>query len=81
MRGSELEDARERLGRMWGFSRPLRKNELGRALQLCDGDEGRRIAYWERNDSILPGPAAVAVTMMLRGAMPPDTLEDIRGRR
>lgn len=76
MNADELRASRERLGIMWGLGRPLHMSELARALRLTGRDPGQTIRGWERGDGPT-GPASVAIEMMLAGARPPDTLEDI----
>ncbi len=72
MTGPELRDARATLGEMWGKGRPLHMSELGRALRLGGRDPGASIRDYERGTTGISGPLSVAVSMMLRGAIPPD---------
>jgi hypothetical protein len=60
---------------MWGLGRPLHRSELGRALRLDARDPGESVAIWERRGPT--GPVAVAISMMLAGAMPPDPVSEI----
>lgn len=69
MTGPELREARAALGRMWGRPRPVSMAEMGRILRLKGRDPGATVDAWERGDGPT-GPAAVAVEMMLAGAMP-----------
>jgi len=77
MRGDEIRDARDKLGEMWELDRPLRMSELGRALRLRSRDVGATVHDWERGKSTISGPVSVAIEMMLAGAMPPDSLDEI----
>jgi len=77
MTGSDLREARARLGEMWGLGRPLRLSEMGRALRLSGRDPGETIRDYERKETALTGPVSVAVSMMLAGAMPPDPIDQI----
>lgn len=72
MTGEDLRTAREKLGVLWGLDRPTHAAELGRALRLSKDDPGRSIRRYEAaRKADVPGPMAVAVEMMLRGALPP----------
>jgi hypothetical protein len=72
MTGDELRKARVKLGQLWGLPRPIHASELGRALQLSPSDPGESIRHYEKHRTGgVPGPIAVAVTMMLAGALPP----------
>ncbi|NBW20221.1 MAG: hypothetical protein EBR82_70855 [Caulobacteraceae bacterium] len=77
MTGPDLTAARSTLGQMWGLERPLRLSELGRALRLGGRDPGQSIAAYEAGKTKIPGPAQVAVAMMLNGSLPPDGLDSI----
>lgn len=72
MTPTELYDARETLGHLWGKGRPLHASELGAALRLGGRDKGASIRDYERGKTAISGPIAVAVEMMLGGALPPD---------
>lgn len=74
MTPNELHAARDTLGRLWGFDRPLHASELGKALRLGGRDPGESIRDYERGKTKISGPVSVAVEMMLRGALPPDGL-------
>lgn len=78
MTGPELYAARSTLGHMWGLGRPLRMAEMGRALRLSGRDPGASIRDYERGTTRISGPMAVAVQMMLAGALPPDGLECLK---
>jgi hypothetical protein len=75
--GEELRNARATLGHMWGLNRPLHMSELGRALRLSGRDPGANIRDYERGTTRISGPLSVAVDMMLRGALPPDGLDNL----
>lgn len=77
MNGDDMRNARKTLGLAWGFGRPLLMVELGRALRLGGRDKGAAIRDYERGKTSISGPIAVAIEMMLAGAMPPDQLSDI----
>lgn len=81
MTPDELRDAREALGKLWGFGRPLNFTELGRALRLGGKDPGESVRDYERGKTKISGPMSVAIAMMLAGATPPDGLEEIRSTR
>jgi hypothetical protein len=70
MTPSQLYDARQDLGFMWGKSRPLHASELGRALRLGGRDPGFRISKWEKSVHAIPGPVSVAIEAMLAGFKP-----------
>lgn len=76
-----MENAREKLGHMWGFGRPLYAAELGRALGLASRDPGQAVRNWETGETVMPGPAVTALQMMLRGQLPPTPLNSIRERK
>jgi hypothetical protein len=78
MTGPDLYAARFTLGHMWGLGRPLRMAEMGRALRLSGRDPGASIRDYERGTTRISGPMAVAVQMMLAGALPPDGLECLK---
>lgn len=77
MTGNDIRNARGKLGKLWGFGRPLRMSELGRALRMRSRDVGATVRDWERGKATITGPVSVAIEMMLAGAMPPDPLEKI----
>ena len=77
MTGPDLTAARARLGEMWNLPRPLKKAELGRLLRLGSRDPGESVSDWESERTRIPGPAIVAVQMMLAGALPPGGLSSI----
>jgi hypothetical protein len=63
---------------MWGLGRPVHCAELGRALRMSPSDPGESIRYYEADRAgDVPGPVAVAVEMMLAGALPPGGLKAI----
>ncbi len=70
MTPSQLRDARDTLGRMWGYNRPLHMSEMGRALRLHGRDPGRAIRDYERGTTKISGPLSLAVELMLAGANP-----------
>lgn len=76
-----LREARATLGNLWGLGRPLKMAELGRALRLGGRDPGESINDYERGKTRISGPLAVAVEMMLAGALPPDGLDAIKTGR
>lgn len=78
MTGPDLTQARTTLGQMWGLSRPAKKAELGRILRLGGRDPGQSIVDWESGKTRIPGPAQVAVAMMLAGSLPPDQLKALK---
>jgi hypothetical protein len=63
MTPAELIEARKALG--------LSAADLGRLLRLEGRDQGRTVRRWETGESAIPGPAQVAIELMLR----------LRGRR
>ena len=71
MTGPELRDARATLAKMWNLEQPVSMADMGRLLRLKGRDPGATIRDWERRDGPT-GPAAVAVHLMLAGALPPD---------
>jgi hypothetical protein len=75
-----LKSALVQLGALYGLNRPLRPSELGRALRLSETDPGKSVRDWLAGHGI-PGPAAVAVDMMLYGVVPPDGLDNILTRK
>jgi|GEM_PF-1178896 len=79
--GAEIIIAKTRLGEMWGLSRALHNFELARALRLGGRDPGRSVQDWITGKTKVTGPVQVAIEMMLAGAMPPDPLDTIIGRR
>jgi hypothetical protein len=77
--GDDLRKARAVLGRRWGFGRPVHAAELGRALRMAPSDPGDSIrAYEAKRTERIPGLLDAAVTMLLNGAMPPDSLDEVR---
>ncbi len=80
MTGEELRAARGILGEMWGLSGPVPMAALGRVLGLKGRDPGEAIRDWERRAGPT-GPAALAVTLMLGGAVPPDLEQLLAGPR
>ena len=77
MTGPDLTAARATLGQMWGLGRSVKKSELGRILRLGSRDPGESVSDWESGKTRIPGPAIVAVQMMLAGALPPGGLSSI----
>lgn len=71
MTGKQVRKARTTLGKMWGLDRPLHMAELGELLRLKGRDPGATIREWEREKTLITGPASVAIEMMLAGAEPP----------
>lgn len=72
MTGDDMRAARDTLGALWGFGRPLYAAELGRALRLSGRDPGATVRDYERGVTRINGPVSVAVAMFLAGALPPD---------
>lgn len=72
----DIAAVRVRLGEIWGLSRPLTKQELGRALALSPKYGGEHIAKLEKGMANLPGTMEVALRMMLNGARP-HTMEGV----
>ena len=73
MNPADLKAARENLGELWGYGRPLKMAELGRALGYAQTQEAsQRIRRYEELGVRLPPPAKVAIEMMLAGAKPPN---------
>lgn len=77
MTPDELRDARDTLGQMWGFGRPLKMSEMGRALGLGGRDPGESIRDYERGKTAISGPVDRLVRVYLRGALPPDGLSSL----
>lgn len=74
MTGAEMRAARAALGHLWGYGRPLKMTELGRACGLGGADPGQSIRDYERGTTRIGGPLAMLVTLYLRGMLPPDGL-------
>jgi hypothetical protein len=74
MTPDELYEARAQLGELWGYKRPLRAAELGRALRLGGRSPGESIRDYERGKTGISGPISVCVDMFLTGTLPPDGL-------
>lgn len=72
-----LKAALEALGRAWGLDRPLHNSELARALRLQGRDPGQSVQAWLKGETPISGPVAVAIEMMLAGALPPDPMNSI----
>lgn len=72
MTPEQLRDARGRLGRLWGFDRPLKMTEMGRALRLGGRDPGQSIRDYERGATPISGPISALVECYLAGAHPVD---------
>lgn len=60
MTGAEFEQARQALG--------LSAADCGRALELTGRDPGRTVRLWETGQAGVPGPAAVAMRLLVREA-------------
>jgi hypothetical protein len=67
---ADLYNARATLGLMWGLGRPLKASEMGRVLRLGGRDPGESIRDYERGKTRISGPVALAVELMLQGAVP-----------
>ena len=80
MRGHQVRDARDKLGKMWGLDRPLFMAELGRALRLQGRDPGATVKDWEDRDTI-SGPASGLLQAYLNGAKPVDGMDVVLGSR
>jgi hypothetical protein len=74
MNGEDMTAARYRLGIIWRLGRPVSHSELGRILRLGANDVGAAVRDYERGKSRITGPIAVALLMMLAGAIPPDEI-------
>jgi hypothetical protein len=70
MTPADLYNARATLGLMWGLGRPLKASEMGRVLRLGGRDPGESIRDYERGKTRISGPVALAVELMLAGAVP-----------
>lgn len=79
MTPDQLRNARAALGEMWGLGRPLHMSELGRALRLAGKDPGQSVRDYERGTTKISGPVSVCVEMWLRGSLPPDGLDALKG--
>jgi hypothetical protein len=71
----DIADSRDQLGRMWGLGRSLSRAELARALALSPVHGGSHVSKLELpkdnpRRATLTGPIAVAIRMMLNGAVP-----------
>jgi hypothetical protein len=71
MTGQDVANARVDLGAMWGLGRPLYASELGRILRFIQRDPGAPVKAWETGEAAVPGPASLAIDLMLAGAKPP----------
>jgi hypothetical protein len=71
MSGAQVRKASATLGRLYGLERPLYAAELGRLLRLTGRDPGQTVLNWESGKRAISGPVAVAVELMLAGALPP----------
>lgn len=69
MTGQDVYDARMFLGMAWGLGRGLTAAEFGRILRLKGQTPGRQVLRWEAGANV-PGPASVAIEMMMRGGRP-----------
>jgi hypothetical protein len=69
--GDEVREARNIIGREMGLGRPLHLVELGRLLLLQGRDVGASVYEWEREHTLIRGPAVVAIQAMLDGWRPP----------
>jgi len=78
MTGDDLRDARATLGKLWGFGRPLRMSEMGRALRLGGRDPGASVRDYERGKTRISGPLALAVELLLSGARHPENPETFK---
>lgn len=79
MTPSDLKAARADLGAAWGFGRPLHRSELGRACGLGPVDPGQMIRRYEDGRAAVPKTLEILITLYLRGIMPPDGLESLKG--
>lgn len=70
MTPDEFYGARQKLGLMWGYGRPLYASELGRALRLGGRDPGASVRDYERGKTTISGPLSLAIELMLAGAKP-----------
>lgn len=78
MNPSDIRNARNTLGHLWGLGRPLRMSEMGRALGLGGRDPGESIRDYERGRTAISGPISRLVRVYLAGALPPDGLDSIK---
>lgn len=79
MTPSDLKTARADLGAAWGFSRPLHRSELGRALGFSKDDPGQMVRRYEDGRASIPKTIEILIALYLRGIMPPDGLESLKG--
>lgn len=79
MTPADLRQARATLGHMWGFGRPLRKVEMGRALGLSESRPGQSVTLYETGKRQISTTAAYLVSVYLSGALPPCGLDRVRG--
>lgn len=70
MTPAELTAARATLGERWGYGRPIYASELGRILRRRGRDPGSAVTKWERGTRRVPGTVALAIELMLAGAVP-----------
>jgi hypothetical protein len=70
MIAAEFSAALAELGRMWGFNRPMRYSEMGRALRRSCKRPDEAVSDWARGKSAISGPVSVAVDAMLAGYRP-----------
>lgn len=78
MNGEEMRDARGKLGRMWGFGRPLHMSEMARACRLGGRRPSDVVRDYERGKTTISGPLSALIECYLDGGMPPDGLETIK---
>jgi len=77
MTPERIRTARSALGIRWGLGRDLRRAELGRALGFGPLDPGKPIRAYETGSASVHPCAAVALDMMLAGALPPCGLDGL----
>ena len=71
MTPTKLEAALGRLGSIWELGRPATQLELAKALRIEGVHPGRTVYRWLTAEYAIPGPVAVAVELMLSGAVTP----------
>tara|TARA_R110002051_G_scaffold161835_2_gene233449 strand:+ start:336 stop:575 length:240 start_codon:yes stop_codon:yes gene_type:complete len=78
MTPAQITAARAALGERWGFPRPLKRSELGRALGFDGRDPGRPVSEYESGKYEITGSTAQLLRVYLAGALPPGGVETIK---